>query len=214
MLPKTIFDMHLVLGYVAWLLCFRAYLWPRLRSMEPIDAQRAIATLHSFRFFGLVFILPGVVGPHLPAGFATFAAYGDFATGILAMLALLTVRIRPLFWSFVVAFNVVGIADILLDYYHAIQAGLPALAGQLGAGYVIPVIYVPLLMITNVVAFYFLLRPKPPSEITASRPGGAAQQEPRARAGQTSASPTLSGHDSRWIVAGGRGSGIDTQRSS
>ena len=27
--------------------------------------QRVIATLHSFRFFGLVFILPGVVGPNL-----------------------------------------------------------------------------------------------------------------------------------------------------
>ena len=48
------------------------------------QSQRAIATLHSFRFFGLVFILPGVIGPNLPAGFAEFAAYGDFVTGILA----------------------------------------------------------------------------------------------------------------------------------
>jgi hypothetical protein len=45
-------------------------------------------------------------------------------------------------------------------------------------------------MITHVVAFYFLLRPKPRSKITAPRPGGAAQQGPRPRAGQTSASPT------------------------
>ena len=182
----TIFQIHLVLGYVPWLLCFGAYVWPRLKSMDQVAAQRAIATLNSFRFFGLVFILPGVVGTHLPADFATYAAYGDFATGVLAMLALLTVRIRPLFWLFVVAFNIVGIADILLDYYHAIQLDLPALVGQLGAGYVIPIIYVPLLMITNVVAFYLLLRPKPRSKITAPRPGGAAQQGPRLRAGQPS----------------------------
>ena len=126
-----------------------------------MEAQRVIATVHSFRFFGLVFILPGVVGPHLPAGFATFAAYGDFATGVLAMLALLTVRVRPLFWLFVVAFNLVGTADILLDYYHAIKVGLPALAGQLGAAYVIPIIYVPMLMITHFVALYWLVRPQP-----------------------------------------------------
>ena len=107
MSPETLFRIHLVLGYVAWLLCFSAYIWPRLKAMDNIEAQRAIATLHSFRFFGLVFILPGVVG-NLPAGFATFAAYGDFATGLLAMLALLTVKIRPLFWLFVVAFNLVG----------------------------------------------------------------------------------------------------------
>ena len=160
MSPETIFRVHLVLGYVAWLLCFRAYLLPKLRSMEQVDAHRAIATLHSFRFFGLVFILPGVVGP-LPASFAPFAAYWDFATGVLALLALLTVRIRPLFWSFVVAFNLVGTVDLILDYYHAIQVGLPAMAGQLGSAYVIPIIYVPLLMITHVTAFYWLLRPQP-----------------------------------------------------
>jgi hypothetical protein len=161
MSPETLFRIQLVLGYVAWLLCFRVYIMPRLRSMDLVSAQRAIATLHSFRFFGLVFILPGVVGPNLPASFATFAAYWDLATGVLAMLALLTVRIRPLFWFFVVSFNLVGIIDLILDYYHATQVNLPAMAGQLGAGYAIPIIYVPVLMITHVVAFYLLLRPQP-----------------------------------------------------
>src|SRR6266852_6650214 len=147
MSPATVFQIHLVLGYVPWLLCFGAYVWPRLKSMDRVEAQRAIATLHSFRFFGLVFIVPGVVGPNLPAGFATFAAYADFATGVLAMLALVTVRIRPLFWAFVVAFNLVGVSDLIVDYYHAIRLGLPELAGQLGATYAIPIIYVPMLMI-------------------------------------------------------------------
>ena len=162
MSPQTIFNLHLILGYVAWLLCFSVYILPWLKSMDLVAAQRAIATLHSFRFFGLVFILPGIVGPNLPAaGFATFAAYWDLATGVLAILALLTARIRPLFWLFVVAFNLVGTIDLILDYYHAVQVGLPALAGQLGATYAIPIIYVPLLMITHVTAFYLLLRPQP-----------------------------------------------------
>ena len=160
MSPATIFQLHLVLGYVPWLLCFGAYIWPRLKAMDRVDAHRAIATLHSFRFFGLVFVIPGVVGSDLPAGFAAFAAYGDFATGVLALLALLTVRIRPLFWLFVIAFNVAGAADIVIDYYHGIQVGLPALAGALGAAYAIPILYVPLLMITHVVAFHLLVRPQ------------------------------------------------------
>jgi hypothetical protein len=160
MSPETLFRIHLVFGYVTWLLCFSVYFWPWFKGANRFDAQRAIATLHSFRFFGLVFILPGIVGPNLPAGFATFAAYGDFATGVLAILALLTARIRPLFWSFVVAFNVVGTVDLIVDYYHAIQLGLPAIAGQLGATYAIPIIYVPLLMITHVAAFYLLVRPR------------------------------------------------------
>jgi hypothetical protein len=163
MSPETLFRIHLLLGYVAWLLLFGAYIWPRLRAMDSVDAHRAIATLHSFRFFGLVFILPGVVG-NLPAGFATFAAYGDFATGLLAMLALLMVRQRFIFWLFVVAFNFVGTVDIIVDYYRATQLGLPALAGELGSTYAIPILYVPILMITHFAAFYLLLRAQPKRE--------------------------------------------------
>jgi hypothetical protein len=161
MSPEIVFQIHLVLSYVAWLMCFGVYILSKLNSMDRFGAHRAIATLHSFRFFGLVFIVPGVVGSDLPAGFAAFAAYGDLATGVLAILALLAVRIRRLFWPLVVAFNVVGLADLILDYYHAIRADLPALAGELGATYAIPIIYVPVLTITHIVAFYFLVRPQP-----------------------------------------------------
>ena len=164
MSTETVFRIHLVLGYVAWLLCFGVYMMPRLKAMDRVEAQRAIATLHSFRFFGLAFIVPGVVGLDLPIGFATFAAfaaYADLATGVLAMLALLTVRIRQFFWLFVVAFNLVGAIDIIVDYYHATMADLPAHAQEFGALYWVPIIYVPLLMITHFTAFYLLWRPKP-----------------------------------------------------
>src|SRR5579871_2066681 len=121
MSTQAIFFAHLGLGYLAGLLLFTAYVWPWLRSMERSAAQRAIATFHSFRFFGLVFILPGVVGPGLPPAFAQAAAFGDFATGILALLALLTVRVRPVFWTLAAAFNIVGVADILFDYFQAVR---------------------------------------------------------------------------------------------
>ena len=167
MSAETIFRIHLVLGYVAWLLCFGAYIWPWLRSMERNEALRAIAALHSFRFFGLVFLLPRVTGEHLSAdfaAFATFSAYGDFATGLLAILALLTFKVRPLFLAFVAAFNLVGIVDLLGDYTLATLANLPAQAGEFGSTYAIPIIYVPLLMITHVVSFYLLMRSRPAVE--------------------------------------------------
>jgi hypothetical protein len=158
--PQVIFLLHLILGYAACLLCYRTYILPRLQAMSRVDAHRVIATVHSFRFFGLAFLLPGVVGPYLPGGFATFAAYGDFTTGILAIFALLLVRVRPLFWLFVGAFNLVGTIDLIVNYYHAVKIGIPALAGQFGAVYVVPILYVPMLMITHLTALYFLIRPK------------------------------------------------------
>jgi hypothetical protein len=162
MSPTTVFQTQLLLGYLPWLLFFGTYAWPRLKAMERVDAHRAIAMLHSFRFFGLVFIVPGVVGPALPAGFATFAAYADFATGVLAMLALLSWRVRPLFWVLVVAFNLVGAADLLIDYYHGRHFAIPP--GQLGAAYAIPTLLVPLLMITHLAAAYLLLHPRSATE--------------------------------------------------
>ena len=156
--PSIIFNIHLILGYVCWLFCWPA-IWSRLRAMDRVEAQRLIAMLHSFRFFGLVFILPGVTGRALPPGFASFAAYGDLATGLLAMAALATIRIRRLFWSSVLAFNLVGATDILVDYYHGVRLDLPSAAGELGATYAIVMIYVPILMISHVAAFALLLRP-------------------------------------------------------
>jgi hypothetical protein len=70
------------------------------------------------------------------------------------------VRTRPVFWLFVLAYNLVGAGDIIIDYYHGNQLDLPALAGQLGATYAIPIIYVPVLMITHFAAFYLLMRPQ------------------------------------------------------
>jgi hypothetical protein len=85
MLPQIIFLTHLVLGYVACLLCFGVYVLPRLRSMERMEAHRVIATVHSFRFFGLVFILPGVVGLNLQAP---------------SLRLLLTATLQPEYWPY------------------------------------------------------------------------------------------------------------------
>ena len=159
MLAKDIFRIDMALGYLAWALCIATYVWPRLRAMNPVEAHRAIATFNSFRFFGLVFLLPGFVGPNLPQGFATMAAYGDLATALLAILALLTVRVRFLYWPLVWAFNLVGLADLVIDTARAVSVDLPSVAGQLGAGYAIPMLYVPALFWMHLLAFWLLLQP-------------------------------------------------------
>jgi hypothetical protein len=159
MLAKPIFQIDMALGYVAWALCVTRYVWPRLRSMDRVDALRAIATLHSFRFFGLAFLLPGFVGPALPGAFATPTAYGDFVTALLAMLVLLTGRERVLLLPLAWVFNVFGAADLIMATVQAIRVDLPSVAGQLGSAYAIPILYVPLLFITHGVAFTLLLRP-------------------------------------------------------
>jgi hypothetical protein len=177
MSPNAIFLIDMALGYLASALCIGTYVWPRLMAMDRLEAQRAIATLHSFRFFGLVFLLPGFVGPNLPEGFAATAAYGDLATALLAILALLTVRVRFLFWPLVWAFNLVGLADLVIDTANAVRLDVPAMAGQLGAGYAIPILYVPALFLTHVFALWLLLRPARGLVRTAGTPMSLAATE-------------------------------------
>src|SRR5260221_14541121 len=175
MLPQQIFLIDMALGYLAWALCLAVYVGPKLKTMDRVAAPRAIATFHSFRFFGLAILLPGFVGPNLPEGFATPAAYGDLATALLAILALLTVRVRFLFWPLVWAFNLVGLADLVADTAIAVSVDLPSVAGQLGAGYAIPMLYVPALFWTHLLAFRLLLRPAPVQSAGATMPLAATE---------------------------------------
>jgi hypothetical protein len=54
--------------------------------------------LHSFRFLGLAFLVPGIVSPDLPSSFAYSAAYGDIIVATLALLSLLSLPTGPA-WS-------------------------------------------------------------------------------------------------------------------
>ena len=52
------------------------YMWPELRLRSRAEALRPLLILHSFRFIGLAFLVPGVVSPDVPSAFAQSAAYG------------------------------------------------------------------------------------------------------------------------------------------
>ena len=111
--------------------------------------------LHSFRFIGLAFLVPGVVSPDVPSAFAQSAAYGDIIAAILALLALTSLSGRT---GIVIAwiFSLWGTADLFNAFYQANHAGLTA--GQLGSTYFIPTFIVPLLLITHGLGFGILLR--------------------------------------------------------
>lgn len=140
---------------MAWGVVTARYIWPELRLRERAEALRPLLMLHSFRFVGLSFLVPGVVSPDLPSVFARSAAYGDL---IAAMLALLALALLPSTSGVVIAwiFGLWGTADLFNAFYQANHAGL--MAGQLGATYFIPTFIVPLLLITHGLCFRILLQ--------------------------------------------------------
>jgi hypothetical protein len=157
MLQRFIFFASIVFSFIAWGVVTARYIWPELRLRPTAEALRPLLILHSFRFIGLAFLVPGVVSTDLPAAFAQGAAYGDTIAAALALVSLLLLP-RGAGIAMAWIFNVWGSADIVNAFYQGNASGL--LAGQLGAAFFLPTFVVPLLLITHGLAFRILLQPR------------------------------------------------------
>ena len=166
MSPQLCFFVSIAFSLVAWALVSALYIWPELRLRQQAEALRPLLILHSFRFVGFAFLVPGVVSADLPSSFAHAAAYGDILAAILALLSLLLLP-RGAGVAMAWIFNLWGTFDLLNAFYQANHAGLRA--GQLGAAYFIPTLIVPLLLITHGLGFRILLQPQNESAVRESR---------------------------------------------
>ena len=149
------FFVSIAFSLIGWGIVTARYIWPQLRFRQRAEALQPLLILHSFRFIGLAFLIPGVVSPDLPPAFAHSAAYGDIIAAVLALLALVFLRSEAgvaALWIF----NLWGSADLLNAFYQANHTGL--LAGQLGAAFFLPTLIVPLLLITHGLAFRILVQ--------------------------------------------------------
>jgi hypothetical protein len=166
MISQLCFFASIAFSIVAWGIVTARWIWPELRLRSRAEALRPLLILHSFRFIGLAFLVPGVVSHDLPPAFAHPAAYGDLIAAAFALLSLLSLQRAG---GVVIAwiFNLWGAADLLNAFYQANHAGL--LPGQLGAAYFIPTLLVPLLLITHGLAFRILLQHRSESVMRESR---------------------------------------------
>src|ERR1700729_539033 len=157
MSPQLCFFTSIAFSLVAWGMVTFRYIWPELRHRPRAEALRPLLTLHSFRFEGLAFLVPGVVSADLPSAFAHSAAYGDIMAAILALLSLAALATRGGV-VMVLIFHLWGLGDLLRAFYEGNANGMQA--GQLGAAYFIPTLFVPVLLITHALVFRILLQPQ------------------------------------------------------
>lgn len=136
------------------------YVVPRLLKQPHVQALLPLVLLNVFRTEGFVFLLPQVMGGTLPSNFAVPAAAGDVFTAVFALLTALVLRFRP-GWALPLVWllNIVGFADLLFAVYNGTIVGFPYF--HVGVAWFIPTLYVPLLLVNHVVAFWFLLRVVP-----------------------------------------------------
>ena len=149
----TIFGVQLTLSLIVYALIAKWYVSPWLAEKSIYLALTVLIFPHAFRHLGLAFLVPGLVAESLPSSFAFAVAYGDFISGLLALLAVIALRRHwsvafPMVWFF----NIVGTVDLL----NALsQADVPP---HLHTTWYIPTFWVPLLLVTHFMIFSRLLK--------------------------------------------------------
>lgn len=165
----ALFGTSILGSFVSSTVAARLFVWPRLQNTDPDRALSLLVAPHMLlRFLGLSFLVPGVVSPLLPAGFAIPAAYGDFIAGILALVATIAL-VNHTSWATksVWLFNIWGAADLLFAFYQGAQVGIQP--GMLGATFFMVTALAPPLLVTHVLIFRLLVRRKPQSNPNRSR---------------------------------------------
>jgi len=156
--PIVLFAIQFTLSLVAYALIAFWYVAPRLSRLPREAALVPLTWVHVFRMVGGTILAPGAVDAAVPMDFRTMIGFGDMTTAVLALLALIALRLRfrgaiALVWLF--------LAVGLLDTANAIVQSMrySVFDHGLGVNWVIVTAYVPALLVSSVLIFIHLRRP-------------------------------------------------------
>ena len=172
---NLILPISITFSLVAWSLIMYWYIHPFLKQYPVKQAIEPFLFLHSFRYIGLMFLVPGVTAEVLDSRFSHPAAYGDLLAAALAFIAIAAIRLNAS-WALasVWVFNILGAADLL----NAVARGMLFVPdGALGATYWIPATIVPLLLVTHAYIFILLIKDLREKKSAVLRPVAHSVQE-------------------------------------
>jgi hypothetical protein len=156
--PVVIFGIQFTLSLAAYALIALWYVAPRLSGLPRDLALVPLLWIHAFRIVGGTILAPGAVDAAVPMDFRTMVGYGDLATALLALLALVALRAR---FSGAIALVWLCIGIGTLDTLNAIVQSVRynVFTYALGVNWVIVSVYVPALLVSSVLIFRLLLSP-------------------------------------------------------
>jgi hypothetical protein len=156
--PIVLFGIQFTFCLAAYALIAWWYGAPRLSRLPREVALVPLVWIHAFRIVGGTILAPGSVDPGVPTEFRTMIGYGDMATGLLALLALIALRLR---WRGAIALVWLCLTVGLLDTVNAIIQSMrfSVFTYPLGLNWVIVTTYVPALLVSSVLIFIHLRRP-------------------------------------------------------
>lgn len=156
--PLALLAVEIVFAFAA-LSVAASTLAPHLRRMERSRALQALLWVHVGRFAPLALLAPGQVDAAIPRAVLRTIAWGDFASAVLALGAIVALRARgSRGTAWVWPFFVVGSLDIVVALAVGLGHGVHEHA--LGVGWYVLSMYVPLVCVAQVMVGVALVRPR------------------------------------------------------
>src|SRR6266481_4705411 len=154
--PIVLFGIQFTFSLAAYALIAWWYGAPRLSRLPREAALVPLVWIHTFRIVGGTILAPGAVDAAVPMEFRTMIGYGDMATAVLALVALLALRAR---WSAAIPFVWLFLAVGLLDTVNAIIQSMRfnVFTYALGFNWAIVTAYVPALLVSSALMIIYLL---------------------------------------------------------
>ncbi|MGB3407721.1 MAG: hypothetical protein WBA67_09525 [Jannaschia sp.] len=145
------------MAIAAYLLIFRIYLQSWLRAQSFEAAVTPFLVVHIFRYLGLALLVTGQVDPAVSRDALGIMAYGDVASGISALVAVVAITFGSRFVvPLVVLFSVIGIADLITIGPTALNAGV--IVSPIGTMWFFLVIFAPILLLSHIYIIVRLVR--------------------------------------------------------
>jgi hypothetical protein len=156
--PIVLFGIQFTFSLAAYALIAWWYVTPRLAGLPREVALVPLVWIHAFRIVGGTILAPGAVDAAVPADFRTMIGYGDVATAVVALLALIALRRRlPVAIALVWLVLTVGLLDTVNAIIQSMRYSV--FTYGLGVNWVIVTMYVPALLVSSVLIFIQLRRP-------------------------------------------------------
>lgn len=157
--PIVLFGIQFTFSLVAYAFAAWWYVAPRLASLPRESALAPLVWVHVLRIVGGTILAPGAVADAVPMDFRVMIGYGDMLTALLALVALIALRLRLRFaMGLVWLFLGVGLIDTANAIVESIRYSV--FNDALGVNWVIVTSYVPALLVSSVLILIELRRPR------------------------------------------------------
>ena len=154
--PLVVLGVQCTFSMLVFFLIIKWYVIPKVTKETKFDILALLLLVNVFRYLPLSLFMPGQVSADFPLYLKEIVAHGDFLSGILALIALILIKSKKKSAvTFTWLFSLVSIIDVVVVLTLAMSEKVYQL--PLGANYFTVSVYVPMLIVIQVVILEILL---------------------------------------------------------